>query len=641
MRSRLAAIIKFLTLTLLFSNLITVESHAAETLVVKTIQDSPLMPIASMSYTTIPNPKGSGVIESYTSPTGLPMLSQIEFGFWGSPAGVENDGKYAWANEFSSDTLDTLNLPFPSPNRISIYRALIYNDSLVLYHFDHSIINTSAFAFCLTYPNTTFSKADAGNFGQFYDLGYSKCSDVPSIESYMKQFIVRQLPLNVYSGLDYINYSAQLAQASKEIFAAFFNQSKSDNYSFKYTGHGGGVGGLFEVRIREVDAHQLLKSVVSMNGNRKFAFIDFNTDCDESSVRTLDQVTPYADYVLASEFARGGYTPACLSSLKECWSHDSFEHSNTALLFFFNHTRTIKDSLISIVNLRENEFYSNRIGINTQVTENGFTHIPRQSVTLVDSNKYSILKELLQVDYFQNSIDFSNLVSTVNVSAADNKETGVYDLGAFAINLGTQTYNAFIQTVTAYARSYSDQTLHWDASGITFHMMPGEVQKWVDDKSDFTRNIALPDKAVADKAAAEAAKALADKAAAEAAKALADKAAAEAAKALADKAAADKAAADKAAADKAAADKVAADKALADKALADKALADKALADKALADKAAADKALAAKAAADKAAADKAIAAQKKVSITCVKGKLVKKVTAVKPSCPSGYKKKK
>jgi hypothetical protein len=30
----------------------------------------------------------------------------------------------------------------------------------------------------------------------------------------------------------------------------------------------------------------------------------------------------------------------------------------------------------------------------------------------------------------------------------------------------------------------------------------------------------------------------------------------------------------------------------------------------------------------------------KKITITCVKGKLVKKVTKVKPVCPSGYKKK-
>jgi chemotaxis protein histidine kinase CheA len=55
--------------------------------------------------------------------------------------------------------------------------------------------------------------------------------------------------------------------------------------------------------------------------------------------------------------------------------------------------------------------------------------------------------------------------------------------------------------------------------------------------------------------------------------------------------------------------------------------------------KAAAAKAAAAKAAAAKAAAAKA-AALKKTTITCVKGKLTKKVTAVKPVCPAGYKKK-
>jgi hypothetical protein len=39
-------------------------------------------------------------------------------------------------------------------------------------------------------------------------------------------------------------------------------------------------------------------------------------------------------------------------------------------------------------------------------------------------------------------------------------------------------------------------------------------------------------------------------------------------------------------------------------------------------------------------AAAKAAAAKKKITITCIKGKLIKKVTAVKPVCPAGYKKK-
>jgi hypothetical protein len=149
-------------------------------------------------------------------------------------------------------------------------------------------------------------------------------------------------------------------------------------------------------------------------------------------------------------------------------------------------------------------------------------------------------------------------------------------------------------------------------------------------------------------AAAEAeAKAAADKAAAELkAKQEAD------AKAAADKSVAElKAAAEKAAADlkaKIEADKVAADlKAAADKAAAElKAVAEKTAADlKAAADKAAAEKVLTdAKASAAKilaAAKAKAAAALKKTTITCVKGKLTKKVTAVKPVCPKGYTKKK
>ena len=161
--------------------------------------------------------------------------------------------------------------------------------------------------------------------------------------------------------------------------------------------------------------------------------------------------------------------------------------------------------------------------------------------------------------------------------------------------------------------------------------------------SDLKAQQEAAEKAVADKAAedlkAAAAKVAAElKAAAE--KIAADKSVAEL-KAAAEKAAADlkaKIAADKTAADlKAAADKAAAElKAVAEKAALDlKAAADKAAAEKVLADaKASAAKILAA-------AKAKAAAALKKTTITCVKGKLTKKVTAVKPVCPKGYVKKK
>jgi len=63
---------------------------------------------------------------------------------------------------------------------------------------------------------------------------------------------------------------------------------------------------------------------------------------------------------------------------------------------------------------------------------------------------------------------------------------------------------------------------------------------------------------------------------------------------------------------------------------------------KAAADKAAGEKIIAdAKAEAARIlAAAKAAVAKKKVTITCIKGKLIKRVTAVNPVCPKGYKKK-
>jgi hypothetical protein len=65
---------------------------------------------------------------------------------------------------------------------------------------------------------------------------------------------------------------------------------------------------------------------------------------------------------------------------------------------------------------------------------------------------------------------------------------------------------------------------------------------------------------------------------------------------------------------------------------------------KAIADKAAAELKAKSKAAAElmakQEAATKATAV-KKTTITCVKGKLTKNVTDVKPKCPSGYKAKK
>jgi hypothetical protein len=259
-----------------------------------------------------------------------------------------------------------------------------------------------------------------------------------------------------------------------------------------------------------------------------------------------------------------------------------------------------------------------------------------------------------------------------------------------ALDMSTRNlYTSSTNSWTACSRAYSSAVRLLEMHSLRILAAQSSIDKAAADK-------AAADKAVADKAAAD--KAVADKAAAD--KAAADKAAADA-KAIADKAAADKAAADaKAIADKAALDKAAADKAAADKAAADKATADKATADKAVADKAAADLSAqkmqqddfnlvmrnyqklmlriynlkikyprvsnllgieekmirlpiilgndlstakyniqSANSSLD--ASEKVWEKTQKTTITCIKGKLTKKVTAVKPKCPTGYKLKK
>ena len=99
-----------------------------------------------------------------------------------------------------------------------------------------------------------------------------------------------------------------------------------------------------------------------------------------------------------------------------------------------------------------------------------------------------------------------------------------------------------------------------------------------------------------------------------------------------------KAAAEKAAAEKAAAELKAKQEAEA-KAAAEKAAAELKAKQEAEA-KAAAEKAAAELKAKQEAEAAAKATAAKKITITCVKGKTVKKVTAVKPKCPTGYKKK-
>jgi hypothetical protein len=79
-------------------------------------------------------------------------------------------------------------------------------------------------------------------------------------------------------------------------------------------------------------------------------------------------------------------------------------------------------------------------------------------------------------------------------------------------------------------------------------------------------------------------------------------------------------------------DQLAAERAAAAKKAAEQAEIERLITERLAAEKLAADQ---------KAAADRATLANQKMTITCIKGKTIKKVTAKNPKCPSGYKIKK
>jgi len=253
-------------------------------------------------------------------------------------------------------------------------------------------------------------------------------------------------------------------------------------------------------------------------------------------------------------------------------------------------------------------------------------------VKKVDNYTYQIsgyATEPIDIEITANCSSRCGLTNPVPVPEP-TKTASPTDTTSAAIDAANKAAEAATAEVKAIAEKLRDGTAETVPSTVA--QLEAEVKAIAEKLRDGTADNSVADqKAAAEKAAAE--KAAAEKAAADL-KAAAAKVAAEL-KAAAEKIAADKSVAElKAAAEKAAADlkaKIEADKAAADlKAAADKAAAEKVLTDA---------KASAAKILAD--AKAKAAAALKKTTITCVKGKLTKKVTAIKPVCPKGYTKKK
>ncbi|WP_163835820.1 RICIN domain-containing protein [Spartinivicinus ruber] len=84
------------------------------------------------------------------------------------------------------------------------------------------------------------------------------------------------------------------------------NPNKNLRFSFLVRGHGGpNKGSLFERRLLAEDARELLKYIKTISG-QKLALLDLSTLCNEAFWANISNFSPYAEYILASEFMSGG-----------------------------------------------------------------------------------------------------------------------------------------------------------------------------------------------------------------------------------------------------------------------------------------------------------------------------------------------
>jgi hypothetical protein len=111
-----------------------------------------------------------------------------------------------------------------------------------------------------------------------------------------------------------------LSSWMKEQMKAVFRIAKSRralNYGLTYSGHGARANGaLFEGILYKADAQTLLKDEVDRKGKR-FALFNFGGNCAEGKWNMVKALSPYADYLVASDLLVTGVRSLPSSKVKE------------------------------------------------------------------------------------------------------------------------------------------------------------------------------------------------------------------------------------------------------------------------------------------------------------------------------------
>src|SRR3989339_465869 len=184
-------------------------------------------------------------------------------------------------------------------------------------------------------------------------------------------------------GTSYYECSRAYLNAFKRVLETIVKNQPAEHYGIKYSGHGSDVG-LFANTFSGDDSQLLLFYANSIIG-KKLDFLDWSTNCDMGSFNVIKSQYRYADYILSSDLLRGGFNMD--------WVNDYYRLKPEAILDrFFNPSKTIKQSLVNMVN-------SERMVWETATTRSDMVAKQiKQSLSIYDSSKFEILMTSANLD---------------------------------------------------------------------------------------------------------------------------------------------------------------------------------------------------------------------------------------------------
>jgi hypothetical protein len=201
-------------------------------------------------------------------------------------------------------------------------------------------------------------------------------------------------------GQDWVNYresynilnieiptpsSQEYLEAFTLIMKKIVETQPAEHFGIKYWGHGSGLSDLFGGKICNNDPATFLSYINSIL-SKKIDFLDWSRNCGEGRYNRIVKEYKYADYILASDEARMGYSVG----------PGAVESSSQLIETFFSPSKTIRQSLIDMIN-------QDRLSWEAEFTKNDMiTREIKQSISIYDTDKFKdmvVSTNLHRTDY--------------------------------------------------------------------------------------------------------------------------------------------------------------------------------------------------------------------------------------------------